>query len=69
MKKIPYYNGEPFDAPSVRDVTSFGCMTSIDPTQTSDRRWYKHHQAAEADFTDLSFRTTKDDAIFWLRTR
>lgn len=67
MKKIPYYNGEPHYGPY--DHTFTPPVGSIDPTQTSDTRWYKHHQAADADFTDLSLRTTKDDAIFWLRTR
>lgn len=67
MKKIPYYNGEPFYGPEIGTFRSN--ELSNDPTQTSDRRWYEHHQAAEADFTDLSLRTTKSDAIHWLRTR
>lgn len=67
MKKIPYYNGEPHYGPYIH--TYDHTIPPLDPRQTSDRRWYKHHQPADADFTDLSLRTTKDDALFWLRTR
>ena len=65
MDKIPYWNGTP-NGPALFD-TNYLHYAGV--RSQSDGRWTEHRETAAATGTDLSLRTTRDDATFWVRTK
>jgi len=65
MDKIPYWNGTD-DGVALYDTEYFRPRS---PGASNDDWWTNHRQAESYGITDLSLRTTRDDAAFWVRTK